>query len=167
MKSFDSSTISSRFQTAVELSRLLINHLITIRNIKIMVRFIPIFLSNKIIANIRKCYWIQSHVPKIIKSPSMESKELLGDNTEDSQESNEVENNIEKTEATNTETVDESVELSETNESFIESELTTNLNDDEAELTALEKTKPEVCHFYYFDTFFHIELNYYVFHLLL
>lgn len=97
----------------------------------------------------------------------MESKELLGDNTEDSQESNEVENNIEKTEATNTETVDESVELSETNESFIESESTTNLNDDEAELTALEKTKPEVCNFYYFDTFFHIELNYYVFHLLL
>ena len=76
----------------------------------------------------------------------MESKELLIDDTEDSQESNEgLESNEEKTEAANTETVDQSSEF-ETNESPIESDSTTNLNDDEAELTALEKTKPEVSH---------------------
>lgn len=67
-----------------------------------------------------------------------------------------MESNEERIEATNIETVEESSESLEANESSIESDFTVNLNDDDAELTALEKTKPEVVKHYIDKTVFNL-----------
>ncbi|XP_046643927.1 pyridoxal-dependent decarboxylase domain-containing protein 1-like [Daphnia pulicaria] len=121
LQSLDSSTISNRFRTAVELSKLLINHLITIPNILIM-----------------------SHIPKSIKMQvSVESKEVLSDDLGINAPATVTANSNDEdegVEATKTKTVEELSDLPENSDTSSESD-TMNIHDDE-ELAGREKTKP-------------------------
>nr|CAH0105235.1 unnamed protein product [Daphnia galeata] len=123
LQSFDSSTISNRFRTAVELSTLLINHLIAIPNILIL-----------------------SHLPKIIKLlSSKESKEILAEDSGNIQSSGTANsfNDDEVVEVTKIETVEELDDLHGTSESSSESDAIINNVDDDEELAESEKSKHE------------------------
>lgn len=121
LQNLDSTTISNRFRSAVELSRMLINRLVTIPNIQIM-----------------------SHVPKTIKpSSSTELKDTLTEDLESVQLGEVVDSKGEEISEVR-KIVEEIGDLLERNESPMEDDGVTNVRDDDAELCDNEKTKPEV-----------------------
>lgn len=80
----------------------------------------------------------------MIKSPSIELKELGAGDSEVNQQRHENQDNNEDEGEERTETAEEASEFPVNTESFTESDDTPNLNDDEVDLANMEKTRPEV-----------------------